>query len=601
MNKDKNKYKKNKKESFKNGWKILFRYLFEYKKEVILLSVLGVVSAVTNGVSPFIIGRFFDAVISNQRAFSGLFFEVPLWTFFILLFIFVAVLASIMNWVIDKKSVWIGFDLSAKYESDFFGKLLNLPVDFFKGKKRSSAENKIWRASSALSNIIQRVVIDLAPQFLSIIIGFFIIFYLNYKIAFFIFFVVIFYIFVIFKTARPLAKIASRGNDAYNKGYSFGYDSLGNYDAVKKSTTEEHEFKKVRNQFLNVAVPIWYRVEKAWVNINFYQKLIIIITQLVVFIVSVFLIQKGEMTIGDLIILNGYIMMIFNPFTILGLNWQIIQNGIVNIDIAEDILNFPSEKYHPKNEVKMKEIKGDVEFQNVSFYYNKKDGDVLKGINLKVKAGETVALVGESGVGKSTLIDLISAFYFAQKGRALVDGVNIKRIGLKFLRQNIAFVPQEVTLFNDTVKTNIKYGNFKKTDKEVKEAAKKSYCDVFINKFPKKYKQQVGNRGVKLSVGQKQRIAIARAILKDPKILVLDEPTSALDSKSEKFIVESMEKLMQGRTTFIIAHRLSTVRKADRIFVFKEGKIIEEGRHEKLIKIKNGVYKNLFEMQVGLS
>ncbi len=135
----------------------------------------------------------------------------------------------------------------------------------------------------------------------------------------------------------------------------------------------------------------------------------------------------------------------------------------------------------------------------------------------------------------------------------------------------------------------------------MKEAAEKSHCNVFINKFPKKYKQQVGNRGVKLSVGQKQRIAIARAILKDPKILILDEPTSALDSKSEKFIVESMEKLMQGRTTFIIAHRLSTVRKADRIFIFKNGRIVEEGSHKKLIEIKNGVYKNLYEMQMGLS
>jgi ATP-binding cassette subfamily B protein len=484
---------------------------------------------------------------------------------------------------------------------NFFKKLLNLPVAFFEGKKRNSAENKIWRASSALSNIIQRVVIDLAPQFLSIIIGFFILFYLNSKIAFFIIFAVIFYIFIIFKTAQPLASIASKGNKAYNKGYGFGYDALSNYEAVKKLTTENYEFKRVKNQFLNVALPIWYRVEKAWVNINFYQRLIIIFTQAVVFILSVFLIQKGEMTIGDLIILNGYIMMIFGPFTTLGLNWQIIQNGIVNINTAEDILNFKPEKYHPKNEVKMDGAKGDIEFQNVSFHYNKKDGDVLKGINLKVKAGETVALVGESGVGKSILIDLVSAFYFAQKGKVLVDGVDIKRIGLKFLRQNIAFVPQEVTLFNDIVKTNIKYGNFKATDKEVEDAAEKSHCDVFINKFPKKYKQQVGNRGVKLSVGQKQRIAIARAILKDPKILILDEPTSALDSKSEKFIVESMEKLMQGRTTFIIAHRLSTVRKADRIFVFKDGKIVEEGSHEKLIKIESGVYRKLYEMQMGLS
>ncbi len=230
----------------------------------------------------------------------------------------------------------------------------------------------------------------------------------------------------------------------------------------------------------------------------------------------------------------------------------------------------------------------------------KKDGKVLKNISLNVKAGERIALVGESGVGKSTLIELISAYYFAQKGKVLIDGVNIKKIDLTFLRQNIAVVPQEVSLFNDTIEKNVKYGSFKATEKEVKKAVKDAHANEFINKFPKKYKQVVGERGVKLSVGQKQRVAIARAILRNPKILILDEPTSALDPNIERLITESLERLMERRTTFIVAHRLSTVRKADRIIVFKEGRVVEEGHHRDLIKIRGGVYRKLYNLHIGL-
>ena len=182
----------------------------------------------------------------------------------------------------------------------------------------------------------------------------------------------------------------------------------------------------------------------------------------------------------------------------------------------------------------------------------------------------------------------------------MIDGYNIKNIGLKFHRSKIAVVPQEIILFNDTIKNNIAYGNFSATEGEIKKAAEKSYASEFIESFPRKYNQIVGERGIKLSVGQKQRVAIARAILRNPKILILDEPTSALDAKSEKFIQESLEKLMIHRTTFIIAHRLSTVRRADKILVLENGKIVEQGKHQDLIKIPNGVYRQLYEYQIGL-
>jgi ABC-type multidrug transport system fused ATPase/permease subunit len=241
-----------------------------------------------------------------------------------------------------------------------------------------------------------------------------------------------------------------------------------------------------------------------------------------------------------------------------------------------------------------------VEFKDVHFSYKKKDNDVLKGISFAVEPGEKIALVGESGVGKSTLVDLVSGYYFATNGQVLIDGRNVKNLDLKFLRSKIAVVPQEVVLFHDTIADNIKYGNFGISDRRMKLAADKSHCLEFIENFPKKWKSVVGERGIKLSVGQKQRVAIARAILRDPKILILDEPTSALDAKSEKIIQASLDKLMENRTTFIIAHRLSTVRKADKILVLDKGEIIESGTHDELVKKKNGAYRQLYELQIGL-
>lgn len=294
-------------------------------------------------------------------------------------------------------------------------------------------------------------------------------------------------------------------------------------------------------------------------------------------------------------------MMIFGPFAVIGQNWQTIQGGIILLERVEKILLLPTEQYeNTKKSIDDKDFRGSVEFKNVFFSYKRNEPIVLDDISFKVNAGEIVALVGESGVGKSTAMELVSGYYFPTKGRVLIDGYNTKETSLKSIRQNIAIVPQEPVLFNDTIKLNIQYGNFKATEKQIENVAKEAHADVFIDKFPKGYSQIVGERGIRLSVGQKQRIAIARAMLRNPKILILDEPTSALDAKTEKFITESLERLMKDKTTFIIAHRLSTVRKADKILVFKEGRIVEEGKHDNLIKIENGVYKYLYEYQIGL-
>lgn len=305
------------------------------------------------------------------------------------------------------------------------------------------------------------------------------------------------------------------------------------------------------------------------------------------------------MSLGELLAFNGYAALVFGPFVVLGRNWQTLQNGLVAIERSEKTLSEKPEDYSPADSVKDFNFKGAIKFENVSFGY-KKGEKVLDGITFETNPGDMIALVGESGAGKSTLIDLVSGYYFPTAGRVTIDGHQTKNLDLNFLRKNIAIVPQEVALFHDTVKMNIAYGSVGAKDKAIKNAAAIAHADQFIEKFPKKYAQIVGERGVKLSVGQKQRIAIARAILRNPKILILDEPTSALDSETEKFVTEALDRVMEGRTTFVIAHRLSTVRKADKILVLEGGKIIESGTHDELMKIKDGNYRRRYELHVGL-
>ena len=244
------------------------------------------------------------------------------------------------------------------------------------------------------------------------------------------------------------------------------------------------------------------------------------------------------------------------------------------------------------------EAEGAIVYQNVAFSYpSRPDMEVLRNINLEVKAGEKIGLVGYSGAGKSTIVQLLMRYYKLTGGQILVDGKNINEYNLTDLRKNIAIVPQEVMLFGGTIYENIAYGNPQASENEAIEAAKKANAFDFIESFPEKFQTIVGERGVKLSGGQRQRVAIARAILKDPAILILDEATSALDSESEKLVQDALDTLMQNRTTIIIAHRLATIRNVDTIYVLKEGEVSEQGSHDELVLIENGIYANLVKLQ----
>lgn len=603
------------KEKFYAGLKIVIRQLAVYKKELIVLSFLGTTSAVANAAVPFLAGRLFDAILNPGKIFISASFEMSLWLFLIILWLMMRLITDAADWIISKKGVQLEEYTHSDYVVNGFNILLELPLSFHKDKKLGEITDRIDRAANWISRIANDVIVGLSPQILSIFIVLIIAFYVNYLLTFVLLVAIAIYVAILIKIAPPLARLQRKSNKTYNKAYGSAYDSIFNVIQVKQAVAEKYEKRKVFKNFRLKAARLWTEMMHVWQGLNLYQRLIITATQLIIFGASFYFIQNGKMTIGELVMFNGYASMLFGPFIRLGNNYNIVQNGLIAIERAEKILQYPKEIYVPENAVVIPAIKGEVEFRDVFFSYpstrsgqgsstrlktNKKDKQVLEGIDFKVKAGEVIALVGESGMGKSTLVDLISAYYFPTKGKVLIDGHDTKNFDLKFLRSQIAVVPQEVVLFNDTIELNIKYGSFGASLNKIREAAKKADALDFIEKFPKKWKQIVGERGIKLSVGQKQRVAIARAILRNPKILILDEPTSALDAKAERAIAESLEELMKGKTTFIIAHRLSTVRKADRIFVLENGKIAEEGRHEELVKKPNGIYRELYKLQFGV-
>ena len=271
------------------------------------------------------------------------------------------------------------------------------------------------------------------------------------------------------------------------------------------------------------------------------------------------------------------------------------QQGMSGIERFAEVMDTEPDITDSKNAVKLEDVRGDVEFADVSFHYETESKNVLTHLNLKVKAGESIALVGPSGGGKTTLCSLIPRFYEASSGAILVDGKNIKDVTMASLRDNIGVVQQDVYLFSGSVRENIAYGKEGATEEEIIEAARLAGAHEFISSLPEGYDTYVGERGVKLSGGQKQRISIARLFLKNPPILILDEATSALDNESEKLVQESLEKLAQGRTTFTIAHRLTTIRNADRILVLTENGIEESGTHQELIE-KGGLYSELYKL-----
>jgi subfamily B ATP-binding cassette protein MsbA len=303
---------------------------------------------------------------------------------------------------------------------------------------------------------------------------------------------------------------------------------------------------------------------------------------------------NGNLTLPQLISFATALAIMTDPGNTLSKSYTILQQGMASVKRIFEVVDIQPTIKDDKDARPLSKIEGKVKFQDVSFAYENEE--VLQDIDLAVKPGEIIALVGRTGAGKSTLASLLLRFYDPSSGKILIDGHDIRKVKIDSLRKQIAVVSEEITLFRGTIKENIAYGKPEAKDEEIISAAKSANAHRFIEKLPDKYNTQVGERGAKLSGGERQRIAIARAILRDPRILILDEATSSLDAETEALIRDALERLMKARTTFIIAHRLYTVEKAHRIVVIDDGKIVEVGPHQELLA-KGGLYKHLYEIQ----
>jgi ABC-type multidrug transport system fused ATPase/permease subunit len=307
------------------------------------------------------------------------------------------------------------------------------------------------------------------------------------------------------------------------------------------------------------------------------------------------LVASGEMSVGELVSFVLYTTFIGGSIAGLGDIYSQLQKAIGS---SERVLELLDEEEEVKEGAAITDFQGSIAFDAVGFSYpTRPEVAVLKGVSFRIEAGEKIALVGPSGAGKSTIIQLLLRFYEAGQGQILVDGKPLTHWGLAALRGKVGIVPQEVLLFGGSIRDNIGYAKPGASEEEIVEAAKKANAWQFISQFPEGLDTMVGERGIKLSGGQRQRVAIARAILKDPAILILDEATSSLDAESESLVQEALDELMKGRTTLIIAHRLATIRKVDRIYVLSEGKIVEQGNHQELVQNASGTYANLVRLQ----
>ena len=570
--------------------KNIWQYLQKYKKKVYFIILIALVSSAISAIIPYIYGRLVDISIKHVAKLDLIFGILGLWLF----------LTLISNWATrytDKK----GSIIAAKSSNDLLlevsSHILKLPVSFHKDKRMGEILQRVFRASDYFESIVNQAVFDLIPGFLRVIVALVILALVEWRLSLAIFIVIAFYLLATFAKTKPIMKSQKMMNKAYEKGYGDLYNSTLNIQVVKSSVAEGYENKRNTKNF-NIIVERVRNFMNAWLDMSAWQQTIFGIGFVLIFGTGIILLRSNVISAGVMVMFIGYTSLVFQPINQLSNNYRMIKRGMTVIERALKLKSIKTEEYNQG--VEPKEMQGGVIFNNVSFAYKKKRL-TLKNIGFKINPGEVVALVGHSGVGKTTLVDLISRYIIPTKGKILIDGRDIQKINLQSLRKNIAIVPQEITLFNDTIKNNIAYGRPNASMKNIIRVAEAANANEFIMKFPKKYKQLVGERGIKLSTGQKQRIAIARALLRDPKILILDEATSALDSVSEKLIQDALKYLIEGRTTFIIAHRLSTIRHADKIFVLEKGMIVERGKHDELMKKKTGIYRKFLSDAVRIS
>ncbi|MFV0364156.1 MAG: ABC transporter ATP-binding protein [Suipraeoptans sp.] len=511
------------------------------------------------------------------------------------LFMIVLVLVEMFcNFYIAYFGHIMGAKIEADMRRDIFGHYQKLTFAFYDNQKVGGLLSRITSDLFDISELLHHGPEDLVISIIKIVGSFVILLTVNTKLALISFAFIPFMAIYAFYYNGKMKRAFKMNRQRIGEINSQIEDSLSGIRVVKSFGNEKVEMKKFKkgNDNFVAAKKLSYKY------MGIYNSGLGAMTTMVTVCVLVFgvlFMVKGSVEIADLVIFLLYITNFTDPVKKLVTFTEQFQNGYSGFERFQDIMAIAPDIADKDTAIEVDNLKGNIEFKDVSFSYEENNEKVLNHIDLQVREGEYIALVGPSGVGKTTLCSLIPRFYEVTSGSILIDGKDIRDIKIKSLRNNIGIVQQDVYLFAGTIMENIRYGKFDATDEEVVRAAKEANAHEFIMSFPDGYDTDIGQRGVKLSGGQKQRLSIARVFLKNPSILIFDEATSALDNESEGIVQKSMEILAGGRTTFVIAHRLSTIRNAKKIIVLTEKGIVEEGTHEELLN-KKGVYENLYHM-----
>src|SRR5262245_26609062 len=476
-----------------------------------------------------------------------------------------------------------------------FEHMHQLSLRFHLERKTGGLTRVLERGRNAIETIVRMVIMQAVPTIieLALIVGV-LLYQFDWRYVGVIVLTVIAYTVFTYLATEWRIGIRRRMNESDTDANVKAIDSLLNYETVKYFSAEEREARRYdRSMARYEEASVQAYVSLAVLNAG--QATIFTIGLAVCMVMCAYGIQEGRNTVGDFVMINAMMIQLYQPLNFMGMVYREIKQAVIDIETMFSILARKPEIEDRPNAQPLRISDGAIRFDDVHFAYEP-DRPILKGLSFTVPAGHTVAIVGPSGAGKSTVSRLLYRFYEVSSGRIAIDGQDIRDVTQTSLRASIGMVPQDTVLFNDTIRYNIRYGRWNATDEEVEEAARLAQIDGFIRLSPKGYETEVGERGLKLSGGEKQRVAIARTILKGPPILLLDEATSALDSHTEKEIQDALDRVSKNRTTLVIAHRLSTIVSADEIIVLNEGAIAERGTHYQLLA-KGGLYASMWNRQ----
>ncbi len=580
-------FKEHSTKEWKNDLQIVIFIVKKFYLRFLMAIISGIALSGVNASIAWLIKPAVDKLLVEKNQSLLVFLPLGVFFLFILRGFFAFSNSFLMN-SIGKKTVKVIRQL-------FYEKILRLPLSLFSQRSGSSLISRTINDIGSIQKTIASTAKNFFVELFTVIALAAVALYRRWDLAILSFTVIPLVVIIVSKLGKKLKEQSRKARKLISRVTKITNESISGIRIIKSFTLEdkmtERNTKVIDQHYRNVMRQV--RID---LFSSFSMEIISGIGIAIIMWYGFYLSLQDKLTIGDFFSLVVAVTMMYNPIKKLGKvynEFQIMRTAFHRIGEI-----FQLEDEHD-GAVEKAEINGRIVFDNLSFKYPGTETNVINELNLVIEAGETLAIVGYSGAGKSTLTDLILGFWKSYDGSVLVDGVDIRKFSLKSLRSHIGVVSQDIILFDDTVKNNILFGKPDATEEEIEEAARVAFAHDFIMEMADGYNSYIGERGIKLSGGQKQRVSLARAIIKNPEILILDEATSSLDSDSELKIQKALEKILPGRTTIIVAHRLSTIKKADRIIVMDRGRIIQEGHHDELSS-QEGIYKELNSMQFGL-